>query len=107
MVTFNLDKLSVVNQARANKCLDKLFRFSGRVMSLRAFIEENGKDKVEGDNAYKYDRRKFNRMDAAQQKKYEASLAKPAYFIKYGDCLSVEVPKLVYDIVEFDNRNPE
>lgn len=92
--TYNLADLSPMQLGRLNAALDKLYRFSDGVRSLRAeFDRAPAIEKSEGDGMIDWSRTKFNRMDYREQAAYEARLkAKRYYYVN-----SLQVPKIVFD----------
>jgi hypothetical protein len=100
---FNLDTLTPMQAGRVAAALDKRFNFScAGVMTLRAFIEKHAATayKETGDHSYTYSRTRFNRMNHAEQKAYDARLARPAYFFGYAPNVSIQIPKIVYDVLD-------
>lgn len=94
---FNTANLSPMQLGRLNAALDKLYRYSDGVRTLRANIERLaaiGKlEKAEYDGTVDWNRRRFNRMNAAEQRAYEARLKAKRYYTINGH----HVPKIVYD----------
>ena len=99
---FNTDNLNPMNLARLNAALDKLYRWSDGVRSLRDQLNASDAiEKVVFDGACDWNRIKFNRMDAKQQRAYEAKLAARRYYTIGG----VTVPKLVFDAAVLPTRD--
>jgi hypothetical protein len=99
---FDLTSLTPMARGRVEKSLDKKFNFSTQgILTLREFIERfpDGKKSV-GDHMFKWNRHKFNRMSYAEQKAYESRLSKEAFFFNYSGDYSIEIPKIVYDILK-------
>ena len=100
--------LSKANKARANIVLDQKRQFSAGIFSFREMIDKrifNHAEVVQVPQV-RYNRRKFNRMDAKEQRDYETKLAKMKneYRLYYAqdDGLFVSVPKIVFDY--YQNR---
>jgi hypothetical protein len=90
-------------QGRINKALDKIYRFSDRTESYRQRIERGVYSTAEAAEVprVQYNRRKFNRMDGAEQAEYERKLlqTKIEYRLIYAkdpDSYTA-VPKMVHD----------
>ncbi|WP_420408679.1 hypothetical protein [Hoeflea sp.] len=106
---FNLDSLSPMARGRVGKALDKQFRFSDGVATLRAKLEKenaaHGLTFEETDGMIDYNRRKFNGMNSREQAAYMARLrAKRYYWAVTPDGDSYQIPKVVFDVVQ---RQPE
>lgn len=89
--------------ARQAAALDKKYQFAHGVDTFRGMIESGRYASAEAATVPKitYDRRKFNRMNHAEQADYDRRLAetKTEYRLYYADdpdCFTV-VPKLVFD----------
>jgi hypothetical protein len=96
MATFDFTSLAPVQIARVNAALDKVYRFdSGRVCSLRTFLEELPTiERAESDGMIDYSRTTFNRLGHGEQEAYMARLRnRRLYWIN-----NVKVPKIVYDV---------
>lgn len=106
---FDFTNLSAMNLGRVNAALAKSFNFSPvGVMTLREWLELNRDtlQKSVGDYQHKFDRRKFNRMGSyAEQAAYEARLAKPCYNAWYKDGYCIEIPKIIYDVLNVSERS--
>jgi hypothetical protein len=101
---FNLDSLSPMARGRVEKALDKQFRFSDGVATLRAKLEKEhaarGLTFEESDGMIDYNRVKFNRMDQRQQSEYMAKLKAKRYYWAYDpDGNGYQIPKIVFDVV--------
>ena len=91
-----MSNLTAANTARLEAALSKLIRIEGKVMSYRQFIADaSAADKSTFDGTIDWNRRKFNGMDAKEQRAYEARLKAKTYYAVRG----VIVPKLVYDSI--------
>jgi hypothetical protein len=95
MATINTANLTPMQLARTNAALDKLYRYSDGIRPLRAEIERGAGVKEEWDGGADYNRRKFNAMNHAEQRAYEAKLKAKRQYTVDGTI----VPKLVYDAV--------
>lgn len=56
--------------------------------------------KQEGTKEYKYNRRHFNRLDAADQQRYMANLKKSEYVLINADEYQITIPKIVFDNID-------
>jgi len=102
IMLFNLDTLSPMARGRVEKALDKQYRFSDGVMTLRQKLEKenaaHGLTFDETDGMIDYNRRKFNGMDSRQQAEYMAKLkAKRYYWANLPDDSGLQIPKIVFD----------
>ena len=79
--------------ARADKILSQPIRIDGKVTTWRAFVDAGPVDLSEGDGMIDWNRTKFNRLNYAQQREYEAALRARRYYYVNG----VLCPKTVYD----------
>lgn len=102
--------LSKANAARLNAALDKQYRFSHGVDTLRRLIEAGRFSHSElGETPRaQYNRRKFNGMDHRQQAEYmrKCNEMKPEYRLYNADCPHgsyTVVPKMVFEW--FNARN--
>ncbi len=96
---FNVNDLSPLQAGRLNAALDRQYRFSDGVRTLRAHIERMAAvgplERSESDGSIDFNRHKFNRMDYRQQAAYEATLkARRYYFVN-----DLKVPKIVFDAI--------
>lgn len=99
----NTASLSPMQLGRLNAALDKRFNFStAGVMTLGAFIRSHAGacSKRVGDHAHQYNRRKYNRMSAEDQRAYDARLARPDYQFRFGDGYAISIPKIVFDALD-------
>lgn len=101
MTTENLIK---ANLARLDKALDRKYRFSHGIDTLRAMIEKGTFSHSEQAEvpSVKWNRRKFNRMNGYEQAEYERKLniMKPQYQLFYKECPHgsfIVIPKMVYN----------
>ena len=108
MSVFNTSALSPMALGRLKTVLDKRFNFqSVGVMTLGDYLESQAEtlQKSIGDYQHKFDRRKFNRMGSyTEQAAYEAKLRKPCYNAWYRDGYCIEIPKIVYDVLNVPVR---
>lgn len=89
--------LTLAHQARTKNALDKLIRVDGKVMTYRQLIAgATASDKSTFNGMIDWNRRKFNNMDAKEQRAYETRLKAKTYYAIRG----VIVPKLVYDAIK-------
>ena len=82
------------------KALAKLYRFhNAGVMSVEAYLRsrEGATTKRISDHNYLYSRIRFNRLNHAEQKEYEKSLHRVAYFVRLGEGEYLQVSKSVFD----------
>jgi hypothetical protein len=96
---FNTENLTPMQKGRLEKALDKQYRFSDGIRTLRAEIERRAKneglEKDTCDGMLDYNRTRFNRMNGAEQREYMARLkAKRYYFVN-----NLKVPKIVFDAI--------
>lgn len=103
MAKVDTSKLTPMNLARVTTQLDKLYRFSDGVRSLRDQLATLQGVKKQWDGACDYNRRHFNSLDAKAQRAYEARLAAKRYYTIDG----MTVPKIVYDVVEGVEAAPQ
>lgn len=93
-----MNKLSPMLASRQNKALDRIYQGG---FTFRNEIETGKitKGEVATVSKVRYNRRKFNRMDAEQQREYDRKLqeTKSEYRLYCGDREYFTVPKLVYD----------
>ena len=108
-----VSKLTKMQFGRVKKSLDKLFRFNGVVRTLKEQLEHEYKEgKIEGkkvkNNMYKWNARKFNRMDGEEQREYNKKLLNGRnYNVDYNKSTR-EVPKIVFDILNIkDTTNTD
>lgn len=100
---FNFEGLTPMQIGRINKCLDKLFRWDGEVMSVRERLEKFHKkglllSKHVSDKTIDYNRHKFNCMRGDEQAVYERRLRDGRYYwYDYSEGFSSQIPKIVYD----------
>jgi len=88
--------LTLAHDARTKAALDRLIRVDGKVMTYRQLIADaTVADKSTFDGMIDWNRRKFNGMNAKEQRAYEARLKAKTYYAVRG----VIVPKLVYDAI--------
>ena len=102
-----MSTLSKANKARASKALDKLYRFSHGVKSMRQAIDEGHfvEAKIEMVPKVKWNRTKYNRMNGEEQQEYERKMKelKTEYQLWYDDRTFIDVPKAAYDY--FNSKN--
>ncbi len=96
--------LTKANAARLNAALDKQYRFSHGVDTLRGMIAAGRFSRAEiGETpSVQWNRRKFNRMNHAEQAEYQRKLntMKTEYRLYNAGCPHeswVTVPKMVFD----------
>ena len=105
-----MPNLSKANEARQIKAISKLYRFSdGKISSFKDRIDAGLfiKGEIAEVSSVQYNRRKYNRMDAKEQKEYEEKMnIKKAEYRLYSKntdgCFSI-VPKMVYDYFILNN----
>jgi hypothetical protein len=101
---FNLEGLTPMQLGRVQKSLAKQFRFSSGIMTLQQWLEclaITGKRAT--DSRCNWNRTKFNRMDQRQQDAYEKRLRDtPRYCVDYGDNFSMDIPKIVFDVLNVE-----
>lgn len=96
MTRINTSELTPRQAARADEQLDKHYRFSNGIFTLRQWIEaQDALEKEETDGSMDYNRTRFNRMSHAEQRAYNERLAAKRYYFVNG----VKVPKVVFDSV--------
>lgn len=92
-----------IEKARLKKAMNRLYDWDGRARSLQSLIDKGvfvGKSVQQGGD---FNRQAYNR--AADQAKYERELAaKQIYHLDAKDGSLLEVPKLVYDSIQFGNE---
>lgn len=92
------------NEARKQKALDKLYRFSVGLKSFRQMIDDG--TLVRGEVAdvpkLKYCRAKYNRMNYTEQAEYERGMeeTKKEYRLFFESGSFVDCPKMVYEYFE-------
>lgn len=101
---FDLSSLSPMARGRVETALDKEFRFSDGIMTLRQKLEKehsaHGLSRSESDGMINYNRRKFNGMDNRQQAAYMARLeAKREYWASRPDGTGWKIPKIIFDVM--------
>lgn len=96
--------LTAANQARAEKALNKLYRFDGVVMPLRQYIDqklvEGATFEVNEVPKYEYNRRKFNAMNWDEQREYQKKLeqTKTEYGLRHSEGkYLLPIPKVVFE----------
>ncbi len=100
-----INKLSPVEKERLKKVLDKLWCFDGLICSMGAHLKaefefEVLKSKHTTNNMWKWSRAKFNNMNDAEQREYEAGLIKGrTYHINYEGNSCREVAKVIYNVL--------
>lgn len=85
--------------------MDRLFNIEGkrRVMSFKEAIDQGlfSRASVEQEPSVRWDRRKWNRMDYAEQRAYDAKLStlKPVYYLHVAEneYAVVTCPRCAYD----------
>lgn len=95
-----MPSLTMANQGRLRKCLDKQYRFSGVIMTLEQYLDGNQFTVVDRDEQkYEYNRRKFNGMDYREQAEYERKLEERVtrYYAMFTDGTLLQIPKIVAD----------
>lgn len=91
------------NEAKAQKTLSTLMRYDGVVMSRKEWIEiqhKNGSTtRLDEKNKIMFDRRKFNRMNYAEQEAYEKRCNEkvPFFRLDKGDGIYYEITKAEFD----------
>ena len=97
-----METLIKANEARKENALNKLYKFSDfGIKSFKQLID-NGTfvdSKITEEPKVRYDRRKFNRMDYAQQEVYEARMkeTKTVHKLYYNEKEYAEVSKYVFE----------
>ena len=95
--------LSAANAARLTAALDRKYRTEHGVRSIREMVTAGWFVSAHADEVprVRYDRRKWNRMDAAQQQEYQKKLdqTKTEYSLRYAasEHRYMLVPKIVHD----------
>lgn len=100
-----MKKMNNAHEARKNKVLDTLIRYSNYgYMTRRKFIQmiydNGGFCEVAAVPSVRYDRRKFNRMDYREQKEYQKkldTLKKEYRAFPEGDNTFYVITKTEYD----------
>jgi hypothetical protein len=100
----NTSGLGSMQQGRLNKALNKQYRLADEgVGSIKDFLDKGvfGSKRI---TKPMFNRRHYNRLDYEGQAKYEANLEKRKVyeFTFAGKNRSIDVPKIVYDAVDFD-----
>lgn len=86
----NIEKAAA---ARSAAILSKPIRIDGQVTTWRDFVDAGPCSLSESDGMIDWSRTKFNRLNAKQQREYEATLkARRYYYVNDVLC-----PKTVYD----------
>ena len=94
---FNFEGLTPIELGRLKKTLDKQFRFSEGVFTLRQYIEKFAIGKRVSKGGI-FNRRYFNSLDYEAQQKYEENLSKKVeYEIILKDDTYITIPKIVYN----------
>lgn len=96
MATLNTETLNPMQLGRLNAALAKRARYSGEVRTLAEHLATLKGEKKEGDGMIDWNRTRFNRMNGAEQREYEARLKARRYFYVDG----WQVPKIVWDVVQ-------
>lgn len=100
-------KLTHLQYGRVEKVLEKLWKFSSGVQSLKENLESIeiiGKKTT--DNMHKWNRRKYNRMDGDEQRAYDARLKKGrTFYIQMPEGYCIEIPKIVYDLLDVKDNS--
>lgn len=95
MAELNTEGLTPMQLGRLHACLAKVALYDGQVRTLGQHLAILSGVKKEGDGYILWSRAKFNRMDAREQRAYEARLkAKRFYYVD-----GWQVPKIVWDAV--------
>lgn len=105
---FRTDTLSPMQAGRLRDALAKRYNFAtAGVMTLAEFIAHHldGASKRIGDHRASYDRRRFNRMTAAEQVAYEKRLARPDYQFRFAGGYAISIPKVVFDALAVPEVN--
>jgi hypothetical protein len=103
--------LSKANAARLAAALDKPYRFSHGVDTLRGMIAAGRFSHAEAATVprIEYNRLKFNRMDSRQQAEYERKLkeTKTEYRLIYAADSDryIAAPKMVFDYFQAQHAN--
>lgn len=95
-----MQTLELANEARLNKALNKLYRYSYGVATLKQHLDANAVSfSTKVVPKYEYNRRKFNNMNYDEQAAYELKLkeVKTIYVANYKDGAYSEIPKMVYE----------
>lgn len=110
MAQINKEGLTPMQLGRLEKALAKQFRMDGKIMTLEQIITDcvpADPAKTVTDGMIAWSRTRFNRMNGAEQKAYEARLkARRHYNLECpnpqypGMETYTEVPKIVFDRVE-------
>lgn len=95
MVQLITEGLSPMALGRVRVALEKRARYKGEVRTLAEHIATLAGVKAEGDGMIDWNRTKFNRMDGAAQRVYEARLKGQRRFYVDG----WQVPKIVWDCI--------
>lgn len=92
------------NEARKQKALDKLYRFSVGLKSFRQMIDDGTlvRGEIVDVPKLKYNRQKYNRMNYAEQAEYERGMeeTKKEYRLFFESGSFVDCPKMVYEYFE-------
>lgn len=94
---------TAAHKARTDKALNTLVRFPFGITSWRSAVENGhlSDPHTEQEPSVKYSRTKFNRMNHAEQREYEAKLAKTkaVYYLRLRSdpAACFKCPKLVHD----------
>lgn len=92
--------LTAANQARLEKSLNQIYRFSEGVMRLKEYLEKYTVGYESSEVAkYEYNRHKFNAMGPREQAEYEEKLKerKISYRAMNADGSFINVPKIVFE----------
>lgn len=104
-----IDALNPLQRGRLEKSLNQRYNTPDGERSLREHIESGKYVRAEKNevSSVKYNRHKFNRMDAAQQKEYEKRLneKKTVYSVVTENNAYFDIPKIVFDAIK--GKHPE
>ena len=95
MARLNTSKLTPMQRGKLIALLAKRARYDGEVMTLGEHIATLQGVKSQGDGMIDWNRRRFNKMLAQEQRAYEDRLKAKRYFYVDG----WQVPKIVWDCI--------
>lgn len=96
---WDISNLTNIQIARLQKCLNVQYRYSDGIKTLKTHLESiNAKGKKILNNMSKWNRSKYNKMDAREQREYEKKLEEGRnYNICFNDGYLTEINKTIYD----------
>jgi len=104
---FSLNDLDPKTIGRITKWLDTKANTKFGIVTYREYLERWGPvAKLIGNKMYRYNRRLFNRLDAAGQTRYMANLNKAEFNLVNGDDCQMTCPKIIFDNIALPEVQP-